>query len=196
MTQVLTIASLKGGTGKTTSAILLATALVRRGHTVTVIDTDPQGSATEWAQRASDDGNELEFQVTVGNARTIARSMPTTDVVIIDCPPGNPQIIDAAIDAADHVIIPVRPSAIEVDRMWETLDLADGANATVLLTSVILSAKATEDLRALLNEEHVGVFPGNIPQREAIKNYFGVRPKQDLFGYDAVAAALMNGQED
>lgn len=195
MTQVLTIASLKGGTGKTTSAILLATALVRRGHTVTVIDTDPQGSATEWAQRAADDGNELEFQVTVGNARTIARSMPTTDVVIIDCPPGNPQIIDAAIDAADHVIIPVRPSAIEVDRMWETLDLADGAKATVLLTSVILSAKATEDLRAVLNEEHVGVFPGNIPQREAIKNYFGARPKQDLFGYDAVAATLMSEQE-
>ncbi|WP_083583990.1 ParA family protein [Corynebacterium sp. NML130628] len=42
MTHVLTIASLKGGTGKTTSAILLATALVRRGHTVTVIDTDPK----------------------------------------------------------------------------------------------------------------------------------------------------------
>lgn len=195
MSRVITIASLKGGTGKTTSAILLGVALTRQGQTVTVIDADPQGSATEWAQRAADDGTPLDFPVAVGNARTLARNAPTTDVVIIDCPPGNPQIIDAAINAADHVVIPVRPSAIEVDRMWETLDLADGTPATVLLTSVILSANATDALRTSLNEEEVAVFPGGIPQREAIKHYFGQVPSHELFGYDAVATAITNSQE-
>lgn len=190
MTKIISIASLKGGTGKTTTAILLATAIARQGHSVTVIDTDPQGSATEWAQRAADDGTPLDFTVTVGNARTLTRNAPNSDFVLIDCPPGNPQIIDAAINAADHVIIPVRPSAIEVDRMWETLDLSDGTPTTVLLTSVILSAKATDALRRSLNEEAVAVFPGGIPQREAIKNYFGQQPGRDLFGYDAVATAL------
>lgn len=53
---VIAISNLKGGTGKTTTAILLATALTRLGYTATVVDLDPQGSATEWAHLAAESG--------------------------------------------------------------------------------------------------------------------------------------------
>ncbi|WP_257160119.1 ParA family protein [Corynebacterium cystitidis] len=76
---IIAISNLKGGTGKTTTAILVATALTRHGHNVTVVDLDPQGSATEWAQLAADAGDPLPFPVTIGNVHTTKNLEPTTE---------------------------------------------------------------------------------------------------------------------
>ncbi|WP_374064888.1 ParA family protein [Corynebacterium belfantii] len=54
---IIAISNLKGGTGKTTSAVLLATAFYRAGNSVTVVDLDPQGSATEWPRWRKKQGN-------------------------------------------------------------------------------------------------------------------------------------------
>ena len=51
--RVLTVAGLKGGVGKTTSAVHLAHALARRGSRVLLVDTDPQGSALTWSEQAA-----------------------------------------------------------------------------------------------------------------------------------------------
>lgn len=116
---IITFCNLKGGTGKTTSAIYLAAALARKNQPVIVLNGDPQGSATEWAQQAEDAGTPLPFEVMPANARSITQIKTThTEWIIIDCPPVESGIIDAAIQAADHVIVPTRPSTIEVNRMW------------------------------------------------------------------------------
>jgi len=49
---ILTVANLKGGTSKTTSAAFLAHALAERGRRVLVVDADPQASITRWAEMA------------------------------------------------------------------------------------------------------------------------------------------------
>lgn len=54
MTTTIALCSSKGGTAKTTSTILLGTALARAGHSVLVYDADPQGSATAWADLADE----------------------------------------------------------------------------------------------------------------------------------------------
>ncbi|WP_257181308.1 ParA family protein [Corynebacterium cystitidis] len=108
--------------------------------------------------------------------------LPTHDVTIIDCPPGNSQIVDAAIRAADHVIVPIRPSSIEVDRMWDRLALTEGTPTTVLLNSVIFNTRSVDELREALDEEDINAFdtvtPHDTvtPQREAIKQAFGHNP--------------------
>ncbi|WP_034651094.1 ParA family protein [Corynebacterium vitaeruminis] len=187
---IIALCNLKGGTGKTTSAIYLATALARQDKPVVVLDADPQGSATEWAQQAEDSGMPLDFEVLPANARSITRVKAAPgEWIIIDCPPGESGIIDAAIQTADHVIIPTRPSSIEVNRMWSTTDLATATPTTVLLTSVIPNTNSQQELREALAEEGIPTFKIGIPQREAIKKTFGQVPGK-LHGYDTILAEI------
>ncbi|CAB0619366.1 ParA family protein [Corynebacterium diphtheriae] len=75
---IVTLCNLKGGTGKTTSAIYLTTALANQDKQVHVLDGDPQGSATEWAQQAEDAATPLAFEVVTANARSISRTKTTS----------------------------------------------------------------------------------------------------------------------
>ena len=51
---IISVINLKGGSGKTTTAMALATAAARHNRNVSVLDTDPQGDATTWAGDAED----------------------------------------------------------------------------------------------------------------------------------------------
>ena len=61
-TKTVAFVNLKGGVGKTTSAIGTAEALARLGHTVTVRDADPSGAATLWAHKALSAGRPLPLR--------------------------------------------------------------------------------------------------------------------------------------
>ena len=88
----------KGGVGKTTNTIMLATAAARRGIDVEVLDADPQGSATRWAEVASMREDELEFLVRSIDARRLHRFPASDGWQIVDTPPGTADEIQAAID--------------------------------------------------------------------------------------------------
>ncbi|WP_257202333.1 ParA family protein [Corynebacterium cystitidis] len=193
---IIAISNLKGGTGKTTSAVLLATAFYRAGNSVTVVDLDPQGSATEWAQMAEETGQPLPFPVTLGNVRTTKNIKENTDYTILDCPPGDPRLIDAAIGVADLVVVPVQPSGIETERMWDTVDIAGKGKAIVLLTSVLIQAKSTTALSDALTEEGVRVFRGAIPRREEIRHWYGHSPHGQLHGYESIAQQIKEALHD
>ena len=191
-TMRITICNVKGGTGKTTSAIMLAAAADAAGHTARVLDADPQGSASDWAAIAEDASDPLPFDVVPVNARSLARrsSAPEVDWEIVDCPPGMPAVINAAIDTADAVIIPTCPSGIEVARMWETLDLVGHRPAAVLLTSAQLGTRTLRDTQEALADQEVSVFSNVIPQRQQIKMSWGRRPAWPWHGYDGVLTEI------
>ncbi|KQB87609.1 AAA family ATPase [Corynebacterium lowii] len=190
MSTIITICHLKGGTGKTTTTILLATALTRLGYSVTVYDADPQGSASEWEAQAAENGNPLHFSVTVANPTTLTRIHTNTDYVLIDCPPGGTAAINTAIKVADEIIIPTSPSEIEVDRMWDTLALAGDKTVRVLITSARLGTNALNNMRSALKSEHVPTFRTVIPLRQKIKAMWGTNPSGYLHGYDSLADAI------
>lgn len=102
----------KGGVAKTTTCMFLAAAAVRRGLPTRVVDADPQGSASSWADRAAHLGTPLPFDVTPVTASGLRElSSEPAELVLVDTPPGTAAAIDAAIDAADLVIIPTGPRA-------------------------------------------------------------------------------------
>lgn len=186
---IIAVVNTKGGVGKTTSAIYLAAAAAYEGHDVRVVDADPQASATTWIESV---GN-ATCELVIANAVTLAR-LPEDGVTIIDTPPGNPAVIDRAIEVADFVVIPTAPSLTDISRVWETMSAIDGKPAAVLLTQVNPQASLTAQARDVLEEAGHFVFPTNIPRRESFRQAFGTWPSDDtrqLLGYDTAFRQIM-----
>ncbi|OWZ92265.1 cobyrinic acid a,c-diamide synthase [Sinorhizobium sp. LM21] len=114
---IVAVLNQKGGVGKTTLALHLAGEWARRGLRVTLVDADPQGSALDWSQQRSREGQPRSFGV-VGLARdTLHREAPElardADHVVIDGPPRVAGLMRSALLAADLVIMPVQPSPLD-----------------------------------------------------------------------------------
>lgn len=97
---IITVTNLKGGVGKTTTAVYLAHAM-----SAALVDADPQSSAAEWASVARDDGTPLNVPVIALPTANLAGRLPAAAHVVIDTPPGNLSIVSAAIEAADVVVV-------------------------------------------------------------------------------------------
>lgn len=194
--QVLTVAGLKGGVGKTTTAVHLAHALAPHGR-VLLVDADPQGSALSWSESAA-------FPVSVVGlpVRDVHRRLPTLardfSHVVIDTPPGDLPIVRSALLAADEVLLPLPPATIDVDRLRPTLELlAELENLRpvergprVLLTRVRAGTRNARAVRQVLVELGLDVLTTEIPLRESYASAFGstVDPAGD---YQAVADELL-----
>ncbi|MFK4362328.1 AAA family ATPase [Rhodococcus sp. 27YEA6] len=185
---IISLVNTKGGTAKTTSAIYLALAFHNRGRKVVVLDLDKQGSATDWADRATEAGDPLPFPVHVVNMKRLGKYATDGDeqVVIIDTPPGDGQVIDAAIGASNFVIMPTAATGLDTARVWETLPSVQGRLPYgILITSARLGTNLLEDAKAAFDSNDAARFDTVIPMRERIRSTFGTTPKHDE-GYSDV----------
>lgn len=188
---IVSILNTKGGVAKTTTAILLGCALANHGE-VTVLDADPQGSASTWAQDARLGGDPLPLSVEPANAATVrAAKERSEDFILIDTPPGDSPTINAAIQVADLIVIPTGTSALDMQRMWETHDAAQGAPRMVLVTQAETRTRlCREAIEAIDKEPDVVRFDTVIPKSQEIRRSMGTHPV-GLDVYDALAAELI-----
>lgn len=178
----IALANLKGGVGKTTSAVLLAEAATERLGSALLIDADPQGSAMAWADTAAEDGAGLRANTVALPTADLSRRLEGIargyDAVVIDTPPGGLAIVEAAARAADVVVIPCQPTLMDLDRLRTTVDVVTDAGraAVVVLTRVRAGTKAAAAAREALEEAELPVIGASIPQREALAAAYGTRP--------------------
>lgn len=159
---IIVITSLKGGVGKTTTAMHLAAYAAERGQTATVLDADPEGSAASWSRIAAGAGDPLPFAVDRADRNTLsrqARNLEQRGVVIIDTPPNDREILRASAYLAEHVLVPLKPTGMDVERLMPTLELLRDVTASRGSLDVALLFTHW-DARRILSREAVEALEG------------------------------------
>jgi chromosome partitioning protein len=123
---IVTVASPKGGAGKSTSSVILGTELAHAGAEVTILDCDPNRSVSIWAERAPLPPR-LRLRANVGES-DIVKAVRAEDgdgrIVIVDLEGVASRLVSRAISQADLVLIPMRAT---------TLDATIGVRALALI---------------------------------------------------------------
>ena len=126
---ILTVASTKGGAGKTTIIMALAGALAAEGLHVAVVDADPNRAYASWASEAYE-GVKIEVRAEADETRlanAIDELAPKADIVLIDTAGFGNRAALLAIAAADAVLVPCTPSRADIEQAAKTLQLIEGA---------------------------------------------------------------------
>jgi chromosome partitioning protein len=125
--QIIAVASQKGGSGKTTLAGHIAVAADRAGWgRVALVDTDPQGSLSEWWNARKAETPLFARTVTARLAADIERMRGFgIELLIVDTPPAIEATIVEVIRLADLVIIPARPSPHDLRAVGATVELIE-----------------------------------------------------------------------
>jgi len=129
---IIAIAGRKGGVGKSTIAGNLAAEFAAMKRTVRVLDADPQHSLVTWARQGDGmlAGAVEKVDGGAGALRVHARQAEKdADIVLIDTPPGAPEIAYEAALAADLMLLPCGPSPLDLFALKEALSLALKARA-------------------------------------------------------------------
>lgn len=169
---IIALLNQKGGAGKTTLATHLARAYQLEGAQVLLIDSDPQGSARDWAAMRED-----QPVSTVGIDRpTIERdikSVANVDWAIIDGAPQAQDLALSAVKAAHFVLIPVQPSPYDiwatealVDLVKQRMTLTDGAlKAAFVVSRAIKGTKIGQEVAEALEGYDLPILQSRISQR-------------------------------
>lgn len=190
---IVAVINTKGGVGKTTTCMYLAEAARRAGRRVTVWDADPQGSSLTWTDQAAGDGAPVAYTVTGVHQRQLARAAQVEGDVIIDTPPGDPQVISRAVEAADIALVVTGPGGADVERAIETMDHFTGSTPSLLLlTQYVKQEKDSWTTWLSFRELDYPMFDARIPRRAAIQRAYGSAITGELHGYERVLDEIVH----
>src|SRR5690242_10264205 len=180
----IVIASSKGGSGKTTSAILLATALAEHGATVTVIDADINRPLSDWAKHAK----KPDTLTILSDVRettiidTIEAAAADSQFVVVDLEGTASLMVGFAISRADLVIIPTQGSQLDARETAKTVKLVKIQEKSLRLkipmailftrTSSAIRPRTLRAIEAEFRKAGIRVFNTQIHERDAYKAIF------------------------
>lgn len=145
---LVSIASFKGGVGKTTTAVHLSEYFQKKGKTV-LVDGDPNRSALAWSERG-------KFSFRVIDEGELESEAGNFSNIIIDTParPSTDELKTLSAES-DLLLIPTKPDALSLDALLKivaSLQSFDARNYRVLLTLVPPRSNAARDAKALFDE--------------------------------------------
>lgn len=121
----LTLAHLKGGTGKSSLALNLGAAFAHDGDSVVIADADPQQSLNDWAAVRPED-MPMPFSVISSPRKTLHRDADKlqggADHLVIDTPAKDGALTISAMSASDIVLLPTAPGSYDIWALEQTLE--------------------------------------------------------------------------
>jgi len=204
---IIVFANPKGGTGKTTSALLLATEIAASGSQATVIDADPNMPISEWAELGSKPEGVTVVRETDERSfiKTIDEAAARVPFVIIDNEGTASRLTTYAMSRADLVIIPMQGKQLDARNAARTIELIQNEQAAfrreiphkvlITRTSPTIRPKGLKNLQAELEAHSVPMFRTELLERvpfEAIMAYGGGLDQLDPADVGGLAAAKAN----
>ena len=168
---IIAVAGRKGGIGKSTIAGNLAAEFAAMKYSVRVLDADPQHSLAAWAEQGDGLLARAVEKVDGGAGTLRARARQAekeADIVIVDTPPGAPDLAYEAALAADLMLLPCGPSPLDLFAMKQALSLALKARAErrskkprirLAPSKVLMSTNLGRNLSASLKDMGKKVLP-------------------------------------
>jgi chromosome partitioning protein len=185
------VANIKGGVGKTTTAVYLAAAAAElRNGPVVLVDADRQASSAEWLEARPIDGLTV---VEAPSERTLAKAVGRRrGTVVIDTPPGDRRLLEAAIASAQAVVVPTRAGGVELSPALETIELIPAKKPRgVVIASARFGTNDLDDTIAWWREQRIPVW-GVVPERVGIAS--GPEARLSREGIELYAAVLRRAQ--
>ena len=152
----IVLASPKGGAGKTTTAVLLATEFANVGADVTILDGDPNHSVSLWATESKHPPPDRVKVVSDINENNIVSTIKSLDrkrhFLIVDLEGVISRLMSRAISQADLVVTPMRATTLDAKIGLKTVSLI--ANSKEALNRVIKHAVVFTMTRGIITKQH------------------------------------------
>lgn len=172
MATVVSVTQQKGGAGKTSLAVHLATAWASAGRRVALIDSDPQESLTSWhAMREDVYPEAADLPIVSADGwklpAEIARARKDSDIVVIDTPPHSETAARLSVREADLVLLPLQPTPLDAWATRDTLDLIarEGTPYRLIFNRMPARGRMAEEVRDELVEEGLSVATAALGNR-------------------------------
>ena len=183
---IVTFANTKGGAGKTTAVLLIATELTRMGFKVVVLDADPQHWISRWHEQLGANCPKnlqiVSFVSAPNLERHVLAHRDSADFVLLDLPGARSPLLAQALGYSDYVLIPVQGSAMDAQGAANVIDLLAYLDIkaglriphSVILTRInpIITTRALQGVQALLHEKRVHLIETPIVERAAFRDVF------------------------
>lgn len=206
----ISFASTKGGAGKTTAAVVLATELAERGATVSLIDGDPNQPVSRWSRKP---GRPKILTVIGGVTEetlldTVDEAARQTSFVIVDLEGSANLMVAQAMSRADLVIIPTKGSELDaiealkvirfVGRQEKAYQRSIPYVVLITQTSPVVRSRTLKSLEQDLFRQGIPMFAAPLHDRDAYRAIFsfgGGLASLDTNVVGGIAAARANARD-
>lgn len=176
----ITFANPKGGSGKTTSAMILAEQILQAGATVAILDCDPNQNIVLWSKQRQEQGRAVPFLIRTATEADFLDAVDAidgkADYLIIDLEGTASNLMTYAVSRSDLVLIPFEPTPMEARQAARAVQLIRNigrmmGNRTIphslLLTRVNAAFQTSEekDIRKEMEAAHMPVLTSGIVRR-------------------------------
>ncbi|MCW3805742.1 AAA family ATPase [Plebeiibacterium marinum] len=174
---IISISSLKGGTGKSTLSTNLAVCFSHMGYKTIIIDTDTNGSSIRWSGLRADDLPEV-LSVSITDPKALRKNINSFqkdyDIVIIDGTPALSELASTIILISDLLLIPIKPGVLDlwatemfIEKYEQALLIKQDINGYFILNQVNPRAKLTNEVNEVLKDFSISTLESKLNNRVA-----------------------------